>query len=87
VIATKDARNIKRQLVANDERATNLIFRKLRNTARVGKNSVSDKVVAILNEPGTTFDDVSQLVRGCAGGFTSGFPVPARSPTVAGQVP
>jgi NADH:quinone reductase (non-electrogenic) len=59
--------NIKRQLVANDERATNLIFRKLRNTARVGKNSVSDKVVSILNEPGTTFDDVSELVRGSHG--------------------
>jgi nitronate monooxygenase len=58
---------IKRQLVANDERATNLIFRKLRNTARVGKNSVSDKVVAILNEPGSNFDDVSNLVRGSRG--------------------
>ena len=59
--------HIKRQLVANDERATNLIFRKLRNTARVGKNPVSDQVVAILNEPGTTFDDVSHLVRGSHG--------------------
>jgi hypothetical protein len=68
--ATREAplhENIKRQLVANDERATNLIFRKLRNTARVAKNSVSDRVVAILNEPGTTFDDVSDLVRGSRG--------------------
>src|SRR5258706_7221079 len=36
-------------LIANDERSTNLIFRKLRNTARVGKNTINDEVVAILD--------------------------------------
>jgi NAD(P)H-dependent flavin oxidoreductase YrpB (nitropropane dioxygenase family) len=59
--------NVKRQLVANDERATNLIFRKLKKTARVGKNRVSDEVVEILNNPDSTFDDVAELVRGVNG--------------------
>jgi NADH:quinone reductase (non-electrogenic) len=59
--------NIKRQIVANDERATNLIFRKLKNTARVARNSVSDRVVDILNAPQTTFADVAHLVSGKRG--------------------
>jgi NAD(P)H-dependent flavin oxidoreductase YrpB (nitropropane dioxygenase family) len=54
-------------LVANDERGTNLIFRKLHNTARVGKNSVSDRVIEILAEPGAKFEDVVHLVRGVNG--------------------
>jgi NAD(P)H-dependent flavin oxidoreductase YrpB (nitropropane dioxygenase family) len=58
---------VKRAIVANDERATNLIFRKLKNTARVGRNSVSDQVVAILERPDSTFADVAHLVRGVAG--------------------
>jgi NADH:quinone reductase (non-electrogenic) len=68
--ATREAplhENVKRQLVAQDERATNLIFRKLKNTARVAKNSVSDRVVALLNEPNTTFTDVAHLVSGRRG--------------------
>jgi NAD(P)H-dependent flavin oxidoreductase YrpB (nitropropane dioxygenase family) len=59
--------NAKRLLLQNDERGTNLIFRKLHNTARVGKNSVSDKVVEILSAPDAKFDDVSHLVRGAMG--------------------
>src|SRR5882757_8015882 len=59
--------NVKQQLVTQDERATNLIFRKLKNTARVARNSVSDQVVAILNEPNTTFADVAHLVSGRLG--------------------
>ncbi|MGJ4728146.1 NAD(P)H-dependent flavin oxidoreductase [Luteimonas sp. SDU101] len=59
--------NVKRYLVANDERGTNLIFRKLHNTARVGKNSVSDEVVRILQDPEATFADVAPLVRGAKG--------------------
>ena len=39
--------NVKAKYIENDERGTNLIFRKFKNTARVGKNSVSDEVVAI----------------------------------------
>ena len=51
----------------NDERGTNLIFRKLHNTARVGKNSVSDKVVEILAKADAKFEDVAHLVRGVQG--------------------
>lgn len=59
--------NIKQFLVDNDERATNLIFRSLKNTGRVSKNSVSDKVVEILKQPGATFADVAHLVKGADG--------------------
>ena len=59
--------NVKRFLVGNDERATNLIFRRLHNTARVGKNSVSDEVVKRLERPDATFEDVAPLVRGARG--------------------
>ncbi|MDX2233685.1 MAG: nitronate monooxygenase, partial [Hyphomonadaceae bacterium] len=48
--ATKEAPihdAFKQQMVANDERATDLIFRTLHNTARVAKNAVSQEVVAI----------------------------------------
>jgi nitronate monooxygenase len=58
---------VKQLLVDNDERGTNLIFRSLRNTARVGKNSVSDKVVELLKAQGAKFEDVSHLVRGAQG--------------------
>jgi nitronate monooxygenase len=58
---------VKQLLVDNDERGTNLIFRKLHNTARVGRNSVSDEVVRILERPDSTFDDVAALVRGARG--------------------
>ncbi|MBL8265255.1 NAD(P)H-dependent flavin oxidoreductase [Steroidobacter sp.] len=59
--------NIKQFLVANDERGTNLIFRNLHNTARVGKNSVSDEVVRRLSLADATFADVAPLVRGARG--------------------
>ncbi len=58
---------VKQFLVQNDERSTNLIFRKLRNTARVAKNSVSDRVVEILSRPDAKFEDVADLVRGVKG--------------------
>jgi nitronate monooxygenase len=53
--------------VENDERGTNLIFRSLHNTARVGKNGVSDEVVRRLAEPGATFEDIRELVSGRKG--------------------
>ena len=59
--------NVKQLIVSNDERGTNLIFRKLHNTARVGRNSVSDKVVEILSKPDAKFEDVAELVRGAKG--------------------
>ena len=58
---------VKQLLVDHDERDTNLIFRSLRNTGRVSKNSVSDKVVEILKNPEATFADVSHLVKGADG--------------------
>ncbi|KQW18564.1 nitronate monooxygenase [Afipia sp. Root123D2] len=57
---------VKEQIVANDERATELIFRTMRNTSRVAKNSVSTKVVELEKE-GTTFDQVRDLVAGARG--------------------
>lgn len=59
--------NIKQRIVASDERHTNLIFRSLKNTARVGKSELSDQVVSMLARPGATFDDVAHLVRGTQG--------------------
>lgn len=58
---------VKQLLVENDERATHVIFKSLRNTARVGRNSVSDKVVEILKRPEAKFEDVAHLVRGALG--------------------
>jgi len=58
---------VKAKYVENDERGTNLIFRKFKNTARVGKNEVSDEVVRISAEPEATFDDIRHLVAGAAG--------------------
>jgi NAD(P)H-dependent flavin oxidoreductase YrpB (nitropropane dioxygenase family) len=58
---------VKQLLLDNDERGTNLIFRKLHNTARVGKNSVSDEVVELLSKPDAKFEDVAHLVRGALG--------------------
>src|SRR5258706_10206137 len=37
--------NVKQAYIDNDERGTNLIFRNLKNTARVAKSAVSDEVV------------------------------------------
>ncbi|MBU6266542.1 MAG: nitronate monooxygenase family protein [Sphingomonadales bacterium] len=68
--ATREApihENIKALYVANDERGTNLIFRKFKNTARVGKNSVSDKVVEISARPDAVFEDIKPYVAGAVG--------------------
>jgi NAD(P)H-dependent flavin oxidoreductase YrpB (nitropropane dioxygenase family) len=59
--------HVKQAIVDSDERGTNLIFRNLHNTARVGKNTVSDHVVAILARPGATFTEVAPLVSGAKG--------------------
>ena len=59
--------NIKQLLVANDERATNLIFRRFKNTGRVAKNSVSDQVVEISARPEAVFEDIRPLVAGAKG--------------------
>lgn len=57
---------IKEQIVQQSERDTELIFRPLRNTARVASNSVSREVVSRL-ERGATFEDVRPLVTGALG--------------------
>ena len=58
--------NIKRELVERDERQTDLIFRTLRNTARVAKNSVSQEVIEI-ERSGGGFEDIKHLVAGSRG--------------------
>ena len=58
---------IKEQIVANDERATDLIFRTLHNTARVAKNAVSQEVLTVERKGGATIDDVRHLVAGQRG--------------------
>lgn len=68
--ATKEAPihdNVKAKYVENDERGTNLIFRSLSNTARVGKSDVSDEVVRRLSKPDAKFEDVAELVAGAKG--------------------
>ena len=60
-------RKIKEQIVANDERATDLIFRTLHNTARVAKNAVSQEVLTVERKGGATIDDVRHLVAGQRG--------------------
>lgn len=68
--ATKEAPihdNVKQAYIANDERGTNLIFRKFKNTARVGKSAVSDEVVEISARPDSAFADIQHLVAGSHG--------------------
>jgi len=69
--ATKEAplhENIKQALLNGNERDTNLIFRSMKNTARVLKNSVSDEVVALERRPGgCEFKDIQPLVAGTRG--------------------
>jgi len=57
---------IKEQIVTNDERETELIFRTMRNTSRVAKDAVSTKVVAMEKE-GAAFEQVRELVAGARG--------------------
>lgn len=68
-LATKEApihENIKQQIVLNDERTTELIFRTLRNTARVAKNGISTQVLE-LERGGAKFEDLRELVAGARG--------------------
>lgn len=59
--------NFKRQMVENDERDTKIIFRTLRNSARVMKNAVSEEVVSIEQKGGAKFEDLQHLVAGVRG--------------------
>lgn len=69
-VATRESpvhENVKRQIVANDERSTRMVFRKFRNTARVARNVISDEVVEIEHRQDSTFADVAALVSGQRG--------------------
>jgi nitronate monooxygenase len=69
-IATHEAPvhpNVKRQVVDNSERDTLLIFRSFHNTARVARNSASERIAEIGSRPGATFADVAELASGARG--------------------
>ena len=59
--------NVKRRIVEAGERDTDLLYRKFRNTARVARNSVSQRIKAIEAEPSSTFDDIRDLASGARG--------------------
>jgi NADH:quinone reductase (non-electrogenic) len=74
--ATKEApihENFKAAMVANDERATDLMFRSYRNTARVARNAVSQEAIRLERE-GNPFEAIAHLVKGARGreGLVSG---------------
>ena len=65
-LATQEAQvheNMKRKLVEADERQTTLIFRSMRNTARVFRNTVADEVREIESRGGG-IEEVAHLVSG-----------------------
>jgi NAD(P)H-dependent flavin oxidoreductase YrpB (nitropropane dioxygenase family) len=70
-MATKEAPvhdNVKRAMVEASELQTQLVFRTMRNTARMFRNSVAEEVVKIENRPGgAKFEDVMHLVAGTKG--------------------
>jgi nitronate monooxygenase len=55
---------IKQRLVEAGERDTALIFRSMRNTARVFKNAVAEEVVEIESKGGAKIEDLAPLVSG-----------------------
>jgi len=59
---------VKEALVANDERATDMIFRTMHNSSRVARNAISQQVVEIERRGGAKFEDVRELVAGTRGG-------------------
>jgi len=58
---------VKEAIVANDELATDLILRSLRNTARVARNTVSQTVVELERASQIEIGDVAHLVSGLRG--------------------
>lgn len=59
--------NVKQQMMENDERATDLIFRNKRNTARVARNAISQQVKEIEAGGSTDIQDIAHLVAGTRG--------------------
>ena len=69
-VATTEApvhENVKRQIVANDERSTQIVFREFHNSARVARNSVSEKIAEISQREGASFGDIAHLASGVRG--------------------
>ena len=70
-MVTKEApihEKVKQAMVEASELDTSLIYRTLRNTARVFKNSIAEQVIEIENQPGDTkFEDIQPLVAGAKG--------------------
>ena len=68
MVATREAPvhdNVKRFMVRCTERDTVLIFRKLRNTARILKNGVADRIREVeISNPDHTIDDLVGYVSG-----------------------
>jgi nitronate monooxygenase len=68
-MATREApihQKVKEQLVAGSERDTALLFRSMRNTARVFRNSVASKAIEMEHE-GKTIEEIGPLVAGAKG--------------------
>lgn len=60
--------NVKQRMIEATELDTALIYRSFRNTARVFKNSIAEKVVEIESRPEETkFEDIQPLVQGVKG--------------------
>ncbi|MBM89226.1 MAG: nitronate monooxygenase [Gammaproteobacteria bacterium] len=70
-MVTKEApihEKVKQRMVEASELDTSLIYRTLRNTARVFKNSIAEKVIEIESRSGETkFEDIQPLVQGAKG--------------------
>lgn len=69
-MATDEApihRNVKEQIVANDERSTVMVFREFHNSARVARNVISEEIAEISRRPGATFEDIAHLASGQRG--------------------
>lgn len=69
-LATQEApihENVKKALVAADERQSALILRTLRNTARIYKNSVALDILSMESRGNITIEELSPLVSGARG--------------------
>ncbi|KAJ3016391.1 UNVERIFIED_CONTAM: hypothetical protein HDU68_012239 [Siphonaria sp. JEL0065] len=69
-LATTEApihENVKQRIVQSKETDTVHLFRTFRNTARLYKNSVSQKALELERRPGATFEDIRDLVSGKRG--------------------
>ena len=59
--------NVKQTMVQASERDTALLYRSLKNTARVYRNAIAEQVREIEKRPGVTFEDIRPLVVGTRG--------------------